>query len=171
MPETAVVVLIPELELLIGEWRRRGTGDGARGMPAHVTLIYPFADTSALDCPLKKLSRVFAAFEPFDVTVAKAGRFPGLLYLRPEPPEQFVAMTEAIVDAFPEFPPYGGEFDEIVPHVTVAQADEDLLVMIEADLAAKLPVSARVERAWVVENAAEGWRRHTAFPLDRRRRV
>ena len=171
MAETAVVVLLPELELLIGDWRRRATGDGARGMPSHVTLIYPFADTSALDGPLEKLSRVFDAFEPFDVTVAEAARFPGLLYLRPEPPERFVAMTEAIVDAFPEFPPYGAEFDEIVPHVTVAQADEDVLVMIEADLAAKLPATARVERAWLVQNSPEGWRRHTAFPLDRRQIV
>ncbi|HKA26542.1 MAG TPA: hypothetical protein VKD88_04165 [Gaiellaceae bacterium] len=24
-------------------------------------------------------------------------------------------MTEGLVEAFPEFPPYGGEFDEIVP--------------------------------------------------------
>jgi len=39
------------------------------------------------------------------------------------------------------------------------------------ELIARLPVKARVERVWVVENAPSGWRRHTAFPLDRRRAV
>ena len=38
MAETALVVLIPELEPLIGDWRRRYTGDGGRDMPPHVTL-------------------------------------------------------------------------------------------------------------------------------------
>jgi hypothetical protein len=41
MAETALVVLLPELEPLIGGWRRRYTGDSARGMPPHVTLIFP----------------------------------------------------------------------------------------------------------------------------------
>jgi 2'-5' RNA ligase len=171
MAETAVVVLLPELEPLIGGVRRRYTRDGERGMPPHVTLIFPFADTSALNDRLEALGRVFAAFAPFDVMLAGTARFLGLLYARPNPAEPFVAMTNALVEAFPEFPPYGGEFDEIVPHVTVAQADESVLATIEADLARELPATVRVERAWVVENAPEGWRRHTAFPLDRHRRV
>jgi hypothetical protein len=77
-------------------------------------------------------------------------------------------MTEALESAFPEFPPYAGEFDDIVPHVTVAQADEEVLAGIERELAPQLPVRARVERGWLVENTPVGWRRHTAFPLDRR---
>jgi hypothetical protein len=80
-------------------------------------------------------------------------------------------MTEALGSAFPEFPPYAGEFDDIVPHVTVAQANEEILAEIERELVLQLPVKARVERAWLVEDTPAGWRRHTAFPLDRRRGV
>jgi hypothetical protein len=32
-------------------------------------------------------------------------------------------------------------------------------------------VKSRVERAWLVEDTADGWRRHTAFPLERRKSV
>ena len=67
MAETAVVILLPELEPLIGGWRRRYTGDGARGMPPHVTLIIPFADSADLDDRLGPLGRALAAFAPFDV--------------------------------------------------------------------------------------------------------
>jgi 2'-5' RNA ligase len=171
MAETAIVVLLPELEPLIGEWRRRYTGDGARGMPPHVTLIVPFADTSELAHRPGLVGRVLAAFAPFEVVLTETARFPGLLYLRPEPVEPFVALTEALVAALPEFPPYAGEFDQIVPHVTVAQADQEVLVRIEREIEARLPVSARVERVWLFENAPEGWRRHSAFPLDRRTSV
>ena len=171
MAETALVVLLPELELLIGGWRRLYTGDGARGMPPHVTLIFPFADSADLGDRLAPLGKVLAAAAPFEVTLAETARFPGLSYLRPKPHEPFVAMTEALVAAFPEFPPYGGKFEEIVPHVTVAEADESVLAGAERDLVPKLPVKARVERVWLVENTPAGWRRHTAFPLDRHRGV
>jgi 2'-5' RNA ligase len=171
MAETAVVVLLPELEPLIGGWRRRYTGDGARGMPPHVTLIIPFADSADLDDRLGPLARELGGFAPFDVAVSETARFPGLLYLRPEPEEPFIAMTEALASAFPAFPPYAGAFDEIVPHVTVAQTDEEVLAAIERELVPQLPVRARVERGWLVENTPAGWRRHTAFPLDRRKDV
>jgi hypothetical protein len=171
MAETAVVVLLPELEPLIGGWRRRYTTDGARGMPPHVTLIIPFADSADLDDRLGLLGRVLGDFAPSAVAVSETARFPGLLYLRPEPAELFIALTEALESAFPEFPPYAGEFDDIVPHLTVAQANEEILAGIERELVLQLPVMALVERAWLVENTPAGWRRHTAFPLDRRRGV
>ena len=170
MAETAVVVLLPELQPLIGGWRSRYTDDGARGMPPHVTLIVPFADSADLGDRIAALGPVIGAFAAFDVALAQTARFPGLMYLRPEPGEPFVAMPEALAAAFPSFPPYGGEFQEIVPHVTVAQAGDAILAGAERELAPELPVRARVERAWLVENTPAGWRRHTAFPLNRHTR-
>jgi 2'-5' RNA ligase len=171
MAETALVVLLPELESLIGGWRRRYTGDGARGMPPHVTLIIPFADSSEVDQRLDAVGRVLADFAPFEMALRETARFPELLYVRPEPAEPFVAMTEALMDAFPEFPPYRGEFDEIVPHATVAQSDDETLAAIERELVPQLPAQIGIERAWLVENAPAGWRRHTAFPFERRTSV
>jgi 2'-5' RNA ligase len=168
---TALVALFPELEPLLGPWRRRFTGDGPRGMPPHVTLVFPFADSAEADDLLEPLGRVFADFAPFELVLRQTARFPGLLFLRPEPAEIFVAITEALVRAFPDFPPYRGEFAEIVPHVTVAQGDDEVLAATERQLEQQLPVRSRVERAWLVEDTAGGWRRHTAFPLERRKSV
>src|SRR5262249_58712792 len=129
-----------------------------------VTLIIPFADSADLGDLLGPLGRVVSAFAAFEVTLVRTGRFPGLVYLRPEPDEPFVAMTEALAAAFPDFPPYAGEFQEIVPHITVGQADDAVLTDLERELAPKLPVQVRVERAWLVENTPAGWRPPTPFP-------
>jgi 2'-5' RNA ligase len=171
LAETALVALFPELEPLLGPWRRRYTGDGPRGMPPRVTVIFPFADSAEADDLLEPLGRVFGAFAPFEIALRETARFPGLLYLRPDPGDTFVAITEALVHAFPDFPPYSGEFAEIVPHVTVAQGGDELLAATERQLEQQLPVKSRVERAWLVEDTAGGWRRHTAFPLERRTSV
>jgi 2'-5' RNA ligase len=171
MAETAVVALLPELEPLIGAWRRHHTVDGARGMPPHVTLISPFADSSDVNELLEPLGRALTSFTPFAFELRETARFPGFLYLRPEPGQAFVAITEALAQAFRAFPPYAGEFADIVPHVTVAQGDEDVLATAERELRPQLPVRSRVERAWLVEDTPGGWRRRTAFPLERRKAV
>jgi 2'-5' RNA ligase len=168
MPETAVAVLFPELEPLVGAWRAELTRDGARGMPPHVTLLDPFADSTAVGDALPALETSLATFESFDLVFEEVAFFSdgeATLYLRPNPAEPFVAMTEALVRAFPAWPPYGGMHDEIVPHLTIAHGDRETLERIAGELVGALPLWGRVERAWLVENTAEGWRRHTAFPL------
>jgi 2'-5' RNA ligase len=168
MAETAIVVLFPELETLVGSIRATSTEDGARAMPPHVTLIFPFADTVRVDEQLPAVRNVLAGFRPFDVSFAAIARWPETLYLVPSPAEPLVAMTEALANAFPEHPPYGGAFDEIVPHLTVAHGASDEFDGIAAELSPALPLRARVERAWLMAHETGGWRRHTAFPLDRR---
>ena len=44
---SAVVVEVPEAEPLVGAWRLRFDPVAALGMPAHVTLLYPFVAPSA----------------------------------------------------------------------------------------------------------------------------
>jgi 2'-5' RNA ligase len=171
MAETALVVLFPELEPLIGELHRRHTPGGAEGLGPHATLIVPFADTPTGVEALDLVARTVAQFPPFGVALSRmavfprAGDEPATLYLVPEPAEKLVALTEALMRAFPEFPPYGGQFDEVVPHVTVAQGEDELLRQIERQVAAGLPVAAHADRVWLVEHAPSGWRRRSAFPL------
>ncbi len=169
MAETAIVVLFPELEPLVGELRRLHTRDGARGMPPHVTLVDPFADSAEVAGRLSTVERELGSFAPFEVAVRTSARFPEFLYLQPEPREPFVALTEALIRAFPEFPPYGGAFDEIVPHITVAGGEAEVLDRLEGSL--DVDVRVWVERAWLVHDTPQGWRRHTAFPLSGRTRV
>lgn len=168
MAETAAAVLFPELEPLVGRIRATRTEDGARGMPPHVTLLVPFADSAKVEALLPRVGRELAQFRAFDVSFDRLERWPETLYLAPEPAEPFVAMAEALMQAFPEYPPYGGAYEAIVPHLTVAHGESDGFDAIAADLAPLLPVPARVERAWLVADEPAGWRRHTPFPLDRR---
>src|SRR5207253_2132826 len=106
----------------------------------------PFADSSGVEDKLEALGRLFASFGPFEIALGETARFPGLLYLRPEPAEPLVAITEGLVRAFPEFPPYGGEFVEIVPHVTVALAGESAALSARAERIRSKLRQAKIER-------------------------
>ena len=50
------------------------------------------------------------------------------VWLAPTPSRPFVEMVDGLAFAFPEHPPFSGEFATVIPHLTVAaSADEDLL--------------------------------------------
>jgi 2'-5' RNA ligase len=123
--ESALVVPLPESEPLVGPWRERHDPAARAGMPAHVTLLYPFLAPREVDAAVEQaLEEVVASRPAFPFSLERVGRFPGVLYLAPEPAEPFVELTEALVERWPGCPPYGGQFDSIVPHLTVAIGDE-----------------------------------------------
>ena len=47
-PESAIVALISEAENLVEPFRRRYDPSAAAGVPAHVTILYPFKPPHAL---------------------------------------------------------------------------------------------------------------------------
>ncbi|HET8528955.1 MAG TPA: 2'-5' RNA ligase family protein [Gaiellaceae bacterium] len=126
-------------------------------LPAHVTVLYPAPDE------VQEIAKVLAPFEPFDVGFSRLDRFPGVLWLAPEPAEPFVAMTEAMVERFPDFLPYGGVFASIVPHLTVAQAQLDETAALIEPL---LPIASRVDSV-VLYASVDGahWHEHATFDL------
>ena len=137
-------------------------------MPPHVTLLYPFAEADAVDALLPDAAGVFAGFGPFEVSFAEVRRWPETLYLEPDPAGAFVDLTKALVAACPDYPPYGGAHDDIVPHLTVAHGEAERFDELAERLRSALPVRVRIERAWLMVDSPAGWQRHAPFPLDRR---
>ena len=164
---SAVVVHVPEAEPVVGEWRRGHTYDAPLGMPAHVTILYPFVSRAELAEAEPRLAELVAKHEAFDATFARTARFPELLYLEPEPAERFLRLTEAVAAAWPEHPPYEGLHEVLVPHLTVAEAaDVSLLDTIASEVEPRLPISQRVSAASLFVEGDDGrWREHSRLPL------
>jgi 2'-5' RNA ligase superfamily len=168
--ETAVIVAIPEAAPAIDDVRLVHTTAGADGVPAHVTILYPFIDSDQLtDADIGIVAAIAASFEPFVLVLAELRWFdgsPNVLYLAPDPAGPFVAMTSAVADAFPDYPPYGGGHDEPIPHLTVAEGDRTTLAELERDVAPRLPVTASVSEAALFQrNPAGRWQLRERFPL------
>jgi 2'-5' RNA ligase len=171
MAETAIVVVVPEAEPAIDLARRRHTADGADGMPAHITLLYPFIDSNLLvSGRIAQLRDCLASFSPFDDELNRIARFQRLneaiLWLAPRASDPFIAMIEALRAEFPEHPPYGGDFQSIIPHLTVAiSGDPDVLTSIEVELTDQLPIPIRVEAVTLFEHTELGWELRASIPL------
>jgi 2'-5' RNA ligase len=158
---------VPGAGPLVSRWRDRLDPYSVAGVPAHVTVLAPFLDSSRVGAAeLRALRGLFAACPAFDATFARCARFPGVLYLAPEPAGPFRALTEAVAARWPENPPYGGRFATVTPHLTVAYSEEPgLLDRVEADLAGGLPVRARIASAQLLVNDEGRWSELASFRL------
>ena len=151
MSHFAVAVPFPGLAEVVDDWRERTcVTKPSHGIPPHVTLLTPAPED------VESLVELLAPFESFDVRFERLDRFPGTLWLAPEPGEPFVAMTEALVACWPSHRPYGGIFKTVTPHLTVAQRELDEA----ADaLVPFLPLESRAESAVLYERLQpDHWR-------------
>ena len=167
---TALLVPVPEAEELVANFRREHDPSASAGVPAHVTVMVPFLPPKDLDDGLiAELRSLLARVEPFGFRLAKVGWFArNVLYLAPEPAEPFVALTELMIDQFGTAP-YSGEYDTIVPHLTVAHASDGVeLAPIGEQLGFGLPLDCRAEDVWLMESDAQAWQRRRLFALGER---
>ena len=167
---TALVIPTPEAELLTGQTYREHSRAGRDGMFPHITLLVPFVPDALLDGAAEaRLRAVLRRFAPFDYVLARLARFSedGVLYFAPEPAAPFVELVRALSAEFPDYPPYDGVHDTIVPHATIADSeDAALLDRLEAELHAQVPIAGHAREVSLVERGDDlNWRLRTTYPL------
>ena len=164
---------MPEAEPLVASFRARyAAASVAEAIPAHITLLFPFVEAGRVDDALRALVEAhFAAALPFAAELSSVGRFEAYVWLVPEPRERFVELVTATWSRFPECPPYGGDFAEIVPHLTVGGATEEvttdeIVAAAGEELAPRLPLPFVADAAWLlVEQVDRTWVADERFPF------
>jgi len=166
--QTALLATVAETEPVVGPWRLRFDAAAAAGVPAHVTVLYPFLDADRISpAVLDDLGTVIGAHRSFAARFGECRRFPDVLYLAPTPDEPFRALTESTVRRWPEAPPYEGQFAEVIPHLTVAHRQPPaVLDELEATLAGELPIPATISSVTLFVSDGKRWSRRADFPLS-----
>jgi 2'-5' RNA ligase len=169
LPETALICRVPEAERYIAHHRQRFDPSARRNVPAHVTILYPFMEPPLVDDEVVATIAGIARSVPcFNYRLARTERFPVALYLAPDPGEPFATLMDRIFRAFPDYPPFEGKFETVVPHVTVAHGDEPLLCEIEVELRIAMPgagVQARCSELVLIEKSSGRWVAMHVFAL------
>lgn len=104
---TGLVILVPEA--------------GSVTAHAHITLLAPFGKgQQPTRGELDEVEEFFADQAPFPFALTDVCTFPdGGRYLAPDPAARFSRLTHGLHRLFPEYPPYEGRYDLVVPHLTI----------------------------------------------------
>jgi 2'-5' RNA ligase len=147
---TALIVVVPEAQphVLITH------------APAHVTILVPFVPLHELE--VDALRELVAARPAFDFVLDRLERWPGgIVWLHPEPSEPFAELTRAVAERWPDYPPYEGIHDEVIPHLTVSET--------VVDVDPPLPIAARADEVTLIEEEVSGvWVERMRVPLAQR---
>jgi 2'-5' RNA ligase len=170
LPMTGIVVPVREAETVV---RSRALQVQPALLPrdrstaAHITLLAPFRAPDLIDDGvIRHLQSLFAEIASFTFELTEVCEFPsGITYLAPEPAATFRWLTQQLHHAFPEFPPYGGAFDDIVPHLTVPLAPGEDSDSLRATLTAGLPIQAHALEATLVQVAEDDTRVLATLPF------
>lgn len=168
--ESALIVAVPEAEAVVGVHRAALDEAASWGVPAHITVLYPFLPPGRIDYRVRAaLGTLFAARPAFEVVLSRVDWFgTEVLWLAPTPDEPFRELTSAVWARFPDAPPYHGEFEDVIPHLTVGHhAPLAALRATADDLAGRLPITAAVRSVRLIEGTIGRipWRTVAEFPL------
>jgi 2'-5' RNA ligase len=165
--ETAVAIVLddarPQLEPVRSEFHAASV---AKGIPLHLTLLYPFAPPDQVD--EAALAELFARHEPLAVTLVGIATWPGVVYAVPEPQGMLFGLMQACWERFPDYPPYRGEISDPLPHATLAEHESPAQVAaaIRARTGSFFPLTCQVRDAALLEEYAQDrWRVRRRFPL------
>ena len=169
--ERALVILVPEAEAFVRSFRAKYESLATSDIPAHITINHPFVPVSEPDSRLEEvLADLFSGIAAFQFALTEVRMFPAALYLTPEPEERFKTLIAAIADLFPESPPYEGQFDDVIPHLTVAYLEDSEEINGMNDKLSTLaegvlPIIGKVTNVNLIEKIDGKWRERTRFYL------
>jgi 2'-5' RNA ligase len=171
---TALIAEIPAAEPAVDAHRATLDRAASWGVPAHITLVFPFLPPDAVNPAVLTVVREIVAAQPgFDLTLDDIGWFGDtVVWLAPNPAQPFITLTEALAARFPRAQPYDGAFDEVVPHLTIGHDHPHPVLQAAAEaVTAHLPITTPVTTISLIAGRREpgtSWHTVATFPLGPR---
>ena len=168
--KSAIVIPFPEVDDVVDSWRRLLDPAQVRGIPAHVTVLFPFVHPTDLSTDvLNVLEAHFSKASSFNVVFDSTAWFENrVVYLEPKPEQQFRTMTKQLLRAFPSCLPYGGKFADPIPHLTLGDgAPLESLLKAEVAVRDRFPIETKAKVAWLMTGGMgpSSWSLRQNFPF------
>jgi 2'-5' RNA ligase len=165
--QSALLLTVPAAEAAVGPHRARLDPSARDGVPAHITVLYPFLPPAEIGPDvLAGLSRLFAGVPRFSFALDQVRWFgESVVWLGASDESPFRALTELAAEAYPACSPYGGIYEDVVPHLTIGQ-DGDLAELRAAAEAVRPLLPIVTEASEVTLMAGPDPRRPPGWPGD-----
>lgn len=162
---TALLLPVPAADPVVGPWRARYDRSAREGVPAHVTLLYPFLPPDEIGAhELDNLAEIARHTAPFSLSLSRVEVLGDILTVALEPLAPLESLRQAVLDRWPRIVPYNGKYGPRPRmHLTVAwsaaarpDGAEDLSEAAGA-IAPQLPIATHIGALWLMERRAGLW--------------
>jgi 2'-5' RNA ligase len=171
MPGRSAVIVPIVLPSRLAALRSARDQLAARGVPAHVTILFPFLPVTALTPAIRSdLARLAARQVPFSAGFRRVEVRDAMVWLVPDDQRPFLDLTDAVATRWPDHPPYGGIHDTLIPHLTLLETTDGPTRGAARAAAVDVgPFEMTVRELTVItENASGTWQTRWHLPLGDR---
>ncbi len=172
MESGALIVPVLEAAPAVDPHRSRLDPSSGLGVPAHVTVLFPFTPPESLDdASLVRLAAAVRSVPPFRVRFSATSWFgDDVLWLKPDDDGGFRALTRSVREVFPAALPYEGLHYDAVPHLTIGMAPLACYKQLreaESAVHTDLPIetTVRIVEYGVVSDSPGSWTVHHRLHL------
>jgi 2'-5' RNA ligase len=164
------MVVVAEAEPAVAQLRRQLDPVARLGVPAHVTVLFPFIPASEIQgAVMVRLAALFRTVPAFTHNFVRTAWFGDeVLWLGSDAAQVFRSLTQLVWTAFPAYPPFEGQFDDVVPHLTIADhGARGEMQAAERTAQLHLPISADTRAVTLmVEQPSGHWEAAESFTLN-----
>jgi 2'-5' RNA ligase superfamily len=169
-PCSGLLIEAPRADPVVAQYRERLDTSAPLGIPAHITVLFPFMPPGDIDAAvLDQLEHLFADTSRFRFQLDHTNWFGStVLWLAPRDPGPFRALTQRVHETFPAFPPFEGQFDDVIPHLTIGHGHPlNDLRAAEKTVQVQLPIDGHATAVTLMtQQSARGhWTKTATFAL------
>ncbi len=133
VPLRSALIVQIELPKPLADLRARHDPLASRGVPPHVTVLFPFIPVDDLGPSVgAALAELASAHRPFRARFDRFEHRDAMIWLPPVQPGPFQELTEAVVGRWPMYQPYDGAYDTLIPHLTLVESSTDAIARATA---------------------------------------
>lgn len=166
-PQSGLIIEVPEAEPAVRQHRERLDASAPLGVPAHITILFPFMPPETINAAaIAGLEELFADVSRFRFVLDHTAWFGNdVLWLGPADPQPFTELIQHVFRAYPAYPPFEGQFDDVVPHLTIGHGHHlSALRSAEDSVQPSLPIEASADGVTLMtQQSAGGHWATTAF--------
>jgi hypothetical protein len=169
-PQSGLIIEVPAAEPAVRHHREHLDASAPLGVPAHITVLFPFMPPETIDqAALTGLGELFAEVSRFRFVLDRTDWFgDDVLWLGPGDSRPFRALTQRVFRAYPAYPPFQGQFDDVVPHLTIGHGHPlSALRSAEDSVQTRLPIEACADEVTLMTQQSAGghWTKTAFFKL------
>ncbi|MDD2656219.1 MAG: 2'-5' RNA ligase family protein [Patescibacteria group bacterium] len=167
--KTLININLPELTDILNPWREETIELSHKGVPPHVSLIYPWLETPISKKELKNIQKILENTKIFTLEFDSIKKFDnGTTYFSPSNTKKLQEIQNKIMKKYPTIKMYNGEFKDTIFHLTIAKIgdDEEKFVEIQNKLSKYLPIKKEITQITIMQEDENGyWSDYTTINL------
>jgi hypothetical protein len=171
VPGISAVIVPIALPAPLASIREADDPLAARGVPAHVTVLFPFlAAPDLTPADRSALAQLAARRAPFIARFSQVEVHEAMVWLVPDRQQPFLDLIDSVASRWPNHPPYGGIHDTLLPHLTFVETRNGRALGAARVAAAESgPFEVIVREVTVITERASGaWRTRWRLPMGDR---